>query len=221
MIKKLLGQTWNNATLARIAMNSAIFEYTKKNNVKGATIDLGSKSGDASHNRFMTKAKDCKITYTDLHPQSDKVKKLDLEKHFGIQDEVYDTVLCFNVLEHLYDYKNAVTESYRILKKGGVFIGATPFLVHYHPDPNDYFRYTDSAIEKIFTGAGFAKEEITPLGLGPITSGNYSVIMLMPRILRLPSLVIAIICDKFLNLITRNRHSGAKYPLMYFFVFKK
>ena len=40
MIKKLLGQTWNNATLARIAMNSAIFEYTKKNNVKGATIDL-------------------------------------------------------------------------------------------------------------------------------------------------------------------------------------
>ena len=217
IIKEIL----KGKTLARILMNEAILIYTQKSPLAGQIIDFGSKSSNMSYNRFIKKTTDCIITYTDLNPQSEDVQKINLEEKFKIQDDAYDAIMCLNTLEHIYNFKNVIEESARIVKKGGVFIGTTPFLVGYHPDPNDYFRYTIDAIERIFEESGFEKIEIKPLGFGPISTGLYNVVMLMPKPLRVLCMLKNILLDKLLIFFTQYRHGAKKYPLGYFFVFRK
>ena len=217
----IIKQTLAGKSLPRILMNRAIELYTKKHPLKGKVIDLGSKSDKMSYNRYLQKEENCSITYTDFAPISKGVEKVDLEKPFPIEENSYDTVLCLNTLEHIYNGKNIVSESARILKKDGKFIGAIPFLVPFHPDPNDYFRYTHQAIEKMMIDAGFEKLEMKKLGVGPFSTGLYQLVMLMPKFLRPLCLLKLIAMDKILNFFTKNRHDGKKYTLMHFFVFKK
>lgn len=217
MIKQILA----GKSLPRILMNQEIERYTKKNPLHGKVIDLGSKSNEMSYNRYLNREENCKITYTDLNPISDNVKKVDLEEKFPIDDETFDGALCLNTLEHIFNYENIVSESARIMKHGGVFIGATPFLVPYHPDPEDYFRYTWTALEKIFKKAGFEKLHLEPLGIGPFSAGMYHFIMSLPKWMRPFGIYKMVIFDKIINFFTRGRNGAEKYPLMYFFVFKK
>ncbi len=217
----LITETLRGKTLPRILMNRAIRKHTAGNPLQGKIIDLGSKSGSMSYNRFINKSKDAEITYTDFHSQSHSVKKMDLEKEFDIESGVYDAVLCFNTLEHIYNFKNVVSESGRILKKDGIFMGSTPFLIPYHADPDDFFRYTHSAIEKMFLTEGFEKITIEKLGYGPFTAGLYNLAAMMPKFLRPLAILKLIFLDKVLNKFTKNRHNGEKYTLNYFFVFRK
>ncbi|OGJ47075.1 hypothetical protein A2344_03710 [Candidatus Peregrinibacteria bacterium RIFOXYB12_FULL_41_12] len=221
MILTLAKSAFKDKSLPRTLMDLAIKNYTEKNPLKGKVIDLGSKTDKVSYNDFAKKDRNCHITYTDLRPASENVEKIDLEKKFEIKNEVYDMVLCFNTLEHIYDYKNVASESHRILVPNGIFIGSTPFLIPYHPDPNDYFRYTSAAIRKFFSDTGFEEILIQPLGVGPFSTGLYYIIMHAPRILRPILLTTVLLLDKFLNLITNNRHTGESYAASYFFVFKK
>ena len=58
-------------------------------------------------------------------------KNFNLEKPFPLQDKKYDAVLACNVLEHIYNYQNIFSESFRILKKDGVFIIIVPFIMFF------------------------------------------------------------------------------------------
>ena len=51
----------------------------------------------------------------------------DLTKKIKVSTKTYENVLLFNVLEHLPEYKMTFSEIYRILKKGGNFIGSVSF----------------------------------------------------------------------------------------------
>ena len=45
-------------------------------------------------------------------------------------------------------------------------MGCVPFLIPYHADPDDYFRYTHSSLERILRQTGFDNIKITKLGEG-------------------------------------------------------
>ena len=60
-----------------------------------------------------------------------KVFYSDLTKKLSIPSKKYNNVLFFNILEHLPEYKLAFSEIYRIIKKGGFFIGSVPFIIKY------------------------------------------------------------------------------------------
>lgn len=66
----------------------------------------------------------------------DNAKKHGLDAEQGsvedlsrFKDEMFDVVICTEVLEHLYDPLLAIEEAYRVLKKGGKYIATVP-----HPD---------------------------------------------------------------------------------------
>ncbi|MDB5266107.1 MAG: hypothetical protein JWM39_820 [Parcubacteria group bacterium] len=99
-------------------------------------------------------------------------------------DASIDTIICANVLEHIFNYQHLTNEMQRILKPSGQLIGFVPFLQQYHPDPNDYFRYTRTALERILHHAGFNTVQVREVGGGPFLV-NYNILMLsLPRILR-------------------------------------
>lgn len=93
--------------------------------------------------------------------------KFDLEQPFPLTDGAYDGVLAVNVLEHLYDHRHVLAESFRVLKPGGTCVVVVPFLMFVHPSPHDHFRYTGETLERLFADAGFTGVSVQPLGRGP------------------------------------------------------
>lgn len=72
----------------------------------------------------------------------------------------YELVFADQVLEHVVDPWKAAATMWSMLKDGGKAILTTVFDFPYHPgaDYGDYWRFSDSALETIFTRVGFAIE---------------------------------------------------------------
>lgn len=73
----------------------------------------------------------------------------DLLKKF--KPESFDSVLCFEMLEHDREFWTTVEIMHKLVKKNGFLIISTPtfgFPLHRHP--RDYFRYGEDAFREIF-----------------------------------------------------------------------
>ena len=81
-----------------------------------------------------------------------------------IGDEVFDAVLCTQVLEHLEWPRESVKEMHRVLKPGGKLYMTVPMAQNEHQVPYDFFRYTSYGIGSICKHAGFNDIKITPFG---------------------------------------------------------
>ncbi len=76
-----------------------------------------------------------------------------------VKDGSVDGVISEGTLEHIRDQGAAVREMERVLRKGGLAYVIVPFIVGYHPSPDDYHRWTAqglaaelSAFDAIETG---------------------------------------------------------------------
>jgi len=75
------------------------------------------------------------------------------------KDEFYDSFICTEVFEHLFDLNSAVSEIYRVLKKWGYWIITLPFVFWEHEIPYDFARYTYFWIEYILKNHWFKIEK--------------------------------------------------------------
>ena len=85
-----------------------------------------------------------------------------------------DTVIATEVLEHCYDPERAAAEVHRLLRPRGICILSTRFLHPFHPDPHDYYRFTNEGLAHLFRA--FSEVQIRPLG-----NRLHAVWMLLPR----------------------------------------
>lgn len=77
--------------------------------------------------------------------------------------EDFDYVLALELWEYIYDPLTAHKNIYALLKPGGTYIGSYPFIYGKHnPAGSDYLRYTDDAIYKLLTVAGFSRVNVIP-----------------------------------------------------------
>ncbi|MEI7595867.1 MAG: class I SAM-dependent methyltransferase [Bacteroidota bacterium] len=100
------------------------------------------------------------------------------------ETEFFDGFICTEVMEHIFDYSNFASEIFRILKKDGIGIITIPWSSRYHYVPFDYFRFTPSAIKKIFC--------------------NFSNITVIPRGTDITVISSKIILIYFRNLLSKN-----------------
>ena len=146
----------------------------------------------------------------------------DLTKKIKVSAKTYENVLLFNVLEHLPEYKMAFSEIYRILKKGGNFIGSVPFIYQIHAAPNDYFRFSRQFFELNLKRYRFKKVKVKSLGFGPFIASYallHSYLKFLPFLSQI-LLLLAYILDSFIQIFVK---TGLKeiFPLGYFFTAKK
>ena len=151
-----------------------------------------------------------------------KVFYSDLTKELSIPSKKYNNVLFFNILEHLPEYKLVFSEIYRIIKKGGNFIGSVPFIYQIHAAPNDYFRFSREFLESNLKKYKFKKVKVKSLGFGPFIA-SYS--LLYPYLRYLPffsqiCLLVAYILDSFIQIFVKTDLKEI-FPLGYFFIAKK
>ena len=131
-----------NSLIHKINKNIA-----KKLSYKGRVIDLG--CGDAPYKLDILKVADEYIGVdwrNSQHDQSNVDIFADLTKRLPFANEYADTVVSFQVMEHLPEPEFFLKECYRILKHGGGLYLTVPFMWHVHEEPHDYYRYTNHGL---------------------------------------------------------------------------
>ena len=79
-----------------------------------------------------------------------------------IADGAYDAIFWSGVLEHVCNPFVAVDECYRVLSSGGTFLLGVPFAQPLHRMPQDYWRFTESAVIHLLRG--FVWSHVLPIG---------------------------------------------------------
>lgn len=202
------------SSLLRILQNLDI-----KNNVyiSGNCLDLGSKNSKPNYYKFLNISEDTRITYTDLYSKEDNILSFDFNKSFPIKDNEYDNVLIFNVLEHIYDTHNILSESFRVLNKNGKLYGAVPFLYKYHKDPDDYWRFSHTLLFKLLENSGFKKIKIIKQGNSNfmVLAHNFSYVLKF-KILIAVMWSFCFLLDYIVKKILRKKNDHNNYLGLYF-----
>jgi SAM-dependent methyltransferase len=183
----------------------------------GTVLDIGGSTKSGYH-ELMKGAQKIVTVNIDPHYGCDLV--FDIQKPFPLESASFDAVTSLNVFEHIFGFHNAFAESSRVLKTGGKLVCAVPFMHQIHGSPDDFFRYTESALRKLLETNGFKEEKIVPLG--------YCLFGLLFQLgggaipTRFLKNIIKHICvglDRgLLKLSSKYRTLGSRIPLGYFIV---
>ena len=72
----------------------------------------------------------------------------------AVESDGFDIVLCTQVLEHADDPAAAVRELHRVAAPGGRVLASTHGVAAFHPNPNDYWRWTHTGLHRLFEANG-------------------------------------------------------------------
>ena len=76
-------------------------------------------------------------------------------RNFPLLDGSFESVLCSQVLEHVFEPARFLAEIHRVMKPGGKLLLRVPFVWYEHEQPFDYGRYTSFGLEYLLAKAGF------------------------------------------------------------------
>jgi SAM-dependent methyltransferase len=189
-------------SITRIATELDLIPILKSFKIN-RVLDVGSK--ESPYKRFINYSEYKRL---DLSPSSKPDYVADLHDLDKIPKNYFDIVIATEVLEHLYNPQKAVEEIRKILKKGGICVATTRFFYHFHPDPNDYYRFTWDSLKYIFKH--YQKVEVTH-------QGNW--FQTLWQLLDIGKFGIFI--KLFNPLVARIKSKKTKYPLGFIVVAKK
>lgn len=182
MLPHIIKQSIQGKTINRLLMNASLCSIS----LRGDVLDLGAGNKRSSYFQFFKNTSGYTVTSVDISSERNPDVIANVEEGLPLPDTAYDSVLCFNLLEHLSDPARALSEAHRVLRVGGSFIGYVPFLVKYHADPHDYFRYTHQGLRVLFERAGFSDISIQFIGRGPFVAAWSQIEFILPGFLRWP-----------------------------------
>lgn len=203
-------------------LNRSLSNYFfSKITIIGKCIDLGSKSGSSSYYEFLNN-QSVILDFVDFYEESEGVLKIDLEKNFEINPNSYDSVICSFTIEHIYNYKSFLKNTYSILSDKGKLYMSSPFIHAHHNDPDDFNRFTVSKFNKELFSLGFSNVEFKYIGFGPFCT-SFSIIstFLPTRFFKCLVFSCAYCLDKILVNIKPNSNYIKNYAISYFIIATK
>ena len=147
-------------------------EAAARNHARGRLLDVG--CGQGRYNDLLDRYADSRtgmelnrIRYaTGCRP---KVWGSGLSLPFG--DACFDTVVSFQVLEHVPEPAHMVREIARVLKPGGYLILTAPHIWGVHEEPEDYFRFTGFGLSHLSRVAGLQVGSVRAMAGYWVTAG--------------------------------------------------
>ena len=201
-----------------------IFQIIEANKVfiKGKSLEFGAYKNQKKN--FSTHLKGEKnFQYTNLKKdKKNNIQDANLNQKLKFKSNYYQNLIIFNVLEHLINPTKSLKELNRILKKGGLLIGSTPFLYQVHGAPNDYLRFTADYLIYEFKKKNFKAIYVKELGYGPFLAA-FSILFPYFKFLPIINHIIFLMClifDTFLQMFIKTKLRKI-FPLGVFFIFKK
>lgn len=135
--------------------------YASSKYIRGRVLDAGCGSGKY---REIIKKASKEYVSLDASPEENVDVFGDIMA-MPFKDESFDAVVSTQVLEHIERPWLAIGEIARVLKKGGVCFLTCPFMIPFHPDPNDYFRFSKEGLESLAKSHGLKTIESGCCGL--------------------------------------------------------
>ncbi len=132
--------------------------------IKGPVLEIGSKfySPNTSMD-YRGLLPDMTYVGTDMEPGENVDKVIDFTSDFElISAQVgsnFNTIICCSVMEHVKDIYLFAANVSKVLNKGGVLLISVPFTWEYHGYPDDYWRFTPSAIKFLYPELDFSAHE--------------------------------------------------------------
>ena len=201
-----------------------IFQIIEANKIfiKGKSLEFGAYKNQKKN--FSTHFKGKKdFQYTNLKKdKKNNILEGDLSQKLQFKSNYYQNLVIFNVLEHLNNPTKSLKELNRILKKGGLLIGSTPFLYQVHGAPNDYLRFTKNYLINEFKKKKFKAIYVKELGYGPFLAA-FSLLFPYFKFLPIINHIIFLMClilDTFLQIFIKTKLREI-FPIGIFFVFRK
>ena len=134
-----------------------LFNFISKNakEINGNVLDIG--CGEKPYEELFnaTSYIGVDIETTKEYHASSKVDIYYNGVDLPFESNTFDSIVCFEVLEHVFEPESMVKEMYRVLKPGGKIMLTTPFIWNEHEVPFDYGRYTYFGLNHLFTKNGF------------------------------------------------------------------
>jgi 2-polyprenyl-3-methyl-5-hydroxy-6-metoxy-1,4-benzoquinol methylase len=152
-----IGLFVNPFYFARKAIYNNIKFYAK--NITGTTLDIGCGSKPYA-SLFQTD----KYIGMDIEVSGHKHTDSKIDVFYNgveipFKDDFFDSIVCFEVLEHVFNPDVFLTEAIRVLKPGGTAIFTVPFVWDEHEQPYDYARYSSFGLKFLFEKNGFKVAE--------------------------------------------------------------
>jgi SAM-dependent methyltransferase len=126
--------------------------------IQGTVLDVG--AGKSPYRSFFKNID--KYIKLDNHNYPGIDIASDITKKIPLKNDSVDSVVCFQVLEHISEPQKAVNEIHRVLKPKGTCLLTTHMAAPLHGEPYDYFRFTPYGLKKLFEK--FSYVEIKPNG---------------------------------------------------------
>jgi SAM-dependent methyltransferase len=139
---------------ARKAIYKNIKIYSK--NITGTTLDIGCGSKPYA-SLFRTD----KYIGMDIEVSGHKHTDSQIDIFYNgveipFEDNYFDSIVCFEVLEHVFNPDIFLMEASRVLKTGGKALFTVPFVWDEHEQPFDFARYSSFGLKSMFEKNGFA-----------------------------------------------------------------
>jgi len=160
--KEIFQPTWlgiltSHVFISRFYLYKKIKKLSK--NINGVILDLGC-GAKPYENLFDSK------NYIGLEIHGANINKNEINLHYydgkiiPFEKNTFDSVVSFEVFEHIFDIENTILEIKRVLKNKGKLLISIPFGWNEHMQPQDFARYTSFAIKHLLTSKKFKIIEI-------------------------------------------------------------
>lgn len=138
--------------------------FTQVSNlIKGIVVDLG--CGEKPFKKEIQKLSESYFGVdwpSSVHNKNETDIYSNISKALPFKSDSVNTVVSFQVMEHLPEPLLFLKECRRILCKNGKIILTTPFMWGVHESPHDYYRYTHYGLKYLLEKSGFQNISVIP-----------------------------------------------------------
>lgn len=146
----ILGVFINPFYIVRKELRRAMVSCADK--VTGKTLDVG--CGGRPYENIFARASEYIGMEYDSPKNRVRFKKIDVwydGKHFPFKDNSFDSIILTQVLEHVFNPDEFLSEINRVSKKDSVLLLSAPFVWDEHEQPHDYARYSSFGLAHLLT----------------------------------------------------------------------
>jgi SAM-dependent methyltransferase len=132
-----------------------IYRDLKKNvkNFRGSVLDVGCGQSPYRHliEKYASNYTGIDIVDADKFDYNNSQIVPFNGEDIPFESETFDSLICTEVLEHVFKHQKLVDEMFRVMRPGAFGFLTVPWSARFHYIPYDFFRYTPSSLKIIFS----------------------------------------------------------------------
>lgn len=117
--------------------------------IQGRVLDVG--CGKKPYSQYLKRVERDRHIGIDVAPGPAVDAVLEEGKRWPFEDSHFDAVLCTQVLEHVPDCEEMISEIFRVLVPGGLLVVTVPFIYSEHGAPRDFRRLSLYGARELFS----------------------------------------------------------------------